>query len=57
MHCFSLMMYRFCSSNALYAASLSFTMFIFLLNPYNTRDCYYFESNLSLVWHMKVLHI
>ena len=28
-HCFSLMMYAFCSNNALYAASLSFAMFSF----------------------------
>ena len=45
-HCFSLVMYGFSSNNALYTALLSFTMFIFLLTLF---DCYYFESNLSLV--------
>ena len=34
--CFSLMIYEFCSSNALYFVSPSFTMFIFLLNHVNT---------------------
>ena len=34
--CFSLMIYEFCSSNTLYSVSLSFTMFIFLLNHVNT---------------------
>ena len=29
-HCFSLIMYRFCSNSALYSASLSFKIFIFL---------------------------
>ena len=45
-YCFPLMMYGFCSNNALYSASLSFTIFIFILNPFNTWDCNYFESNL-----------
>ena len=31
-HCFSLIMYGFCSSNAFYLASLSFRMFITILN-------------------------
>ena len=31
-HCFSLIMYGFCSSNAFYLASLSFKMFITILN-------------------------
>ena len=35
-HCFSLKMYAFSSSSALYSASPSFTMFIFLLNSFNT---------------------
>ena len=30
-HCFSLISYGFCQGNALYSASLSFRMFIFLL--------------------------
>ena len=29
----------------------------FLLNPNGTQDCYYFESNQSLVLHTKVLFI
>ena len=32
-------------------------MFIFLLTPFDTLDCYYFESNLSLVSLIKVLLI
>ena len=47
-HCFSLVMYWFCRNNALYSAGLSFRLFIFLLTPSVTWDCYYFESNLSL---------
>ena len=35
-HCFSLIMYGFCSSNALYSTNLSIRMFIFLLNPFDT---------------------
>ena len=35
-HCFSLKMYAFSSSSALYSASPSITMFIFLLNSFNT---------------------
>ena len=35
MHYFSLMMYRFCRNNALYTTSLSLTMYILLLNPFN----------------------
>ena len=54
-HCFLLMMYRFCSNNALYSAILSFTMFIFLWNPFDTWELHYFESNINLVWHIKVL--
>ena len=45
-HCFSLIRYGFCKSNALYSASLSFRMFIFLLNPFDTKECYYFGLNL-----------
>ena len=33
---FALRMYRFCRSNALYSASLSFRMLAFLLTPFNT---------------------
>ena len=43
-HCFSLVMYGFCSSNVLYSASLSFRMFIII-------------SDLSLVLLIKVLII
>ena len=32
MHCFSLVIFRFYSNNAIYLASLSFALFIFLLN-------------------------
>ena len=42
-------MYGFCSSNALYPASLLFRMFIFILSPFDTWDCCYFGLNLSLV--------
>ena len=42
MHCFSLVMYEFCSSNALYSASLSLRMFVFLLTSFGTWDCYCF---------------
>ena len=41
-HCFSLVMYVFCSKNALYSASLS------CMSPY-------FESNFSLTLLIKVL--
>ena len=41
--------HAFGSNNALYSISLSFTMFIFRLIPFNNSDCYYFESNLSMV--------
>ena len=44
----------FWSNNALYSASLSFIMFIFLLTPSDAKDYYYFESNLSLVLLIKV---
>ena len=54
-HCFSLIRYGFCSSNALYSASLPFRMFIFLLTPFDTSDCYYFKINLSQVLLVKVL--
>ena len=50
-HCFLLMMYGFCSNNGVYLASLSFAMFIFFISLW---DCY-FKSNLSLIYHMKVL--
>ena len=55
-HCFLLMMYWFCDNNALYSAILSFRIFIFLWNLFNTWDfLYYFESNINLVWHIKEL--
>ena len=37
------------SSNALNSASLSFIMFIFLITSFDAWDCYYFESNPSLI--------
>ena len=56
-HCFLLIMYRFWSSNALYSASLSFRMFIFLLTPFDTSGCYYFGLNLSQVLLIKVFFV
>ena len=50
-------MYGFCNNNALYSASLLFKMFIFLLTSFETWDCHYFGSNLSLVSLIKVLLI
>ena len=43
-----------CSNNALYSAISSFTILVFLVAPFNTRNYYDFESNLSLVWLIKV---
>ena len=40
-------------NNALYTISHSF-MFIFLLTPFDTKNCYDFESNLCVVLLMKV---
>ena len=56
-YCFSLVTFHwdFCGSNALCSARLSFNMFIFLLTSFNTWDCHYFKSNLSLVLLVKVL--
>ena len=56
-HCFSLVMYGFCSSSALYSASFSFKMFIFILTPFDTWDCYYFGLNLSLILLLKVFFV
>ena len=42
-HCFSLIRYGFCKGNALYSASISFRMFIFLLTPFGTWECYFFR--------------
>ena len=56
-HCFSLIRYIFFSSNALYLVSFSFKMFIFLLTPFDTFDCYYFGPNLSQVLLIKELFI
>ena len=53
-HCFSLEVYGFCNNIALYSASLSFVMFIFLLTPFDTKGSYYSESNLCLVLLIKV---
>ena len=47
-HCFSLVRNVFCSSEALYIASLSFVIFILLLAFFETWDCCY-ESDLILV--------
>ena len=35
-HCFPLMIYEFSSNNAIYSESLSFTIFVFLLTPFDT---------------------
>ena len=51
------MMYVFCSNNVLYSASFSFTIFIFLLILFDTCDCYYFKSYLSLLMYIKMLLI
>lgn len=56
-HSFLLVMYEFCGNNALYLPNLLFTMFFSLLTPVDTRDCYYFDSVLSLVLLIKVLLI
>ena len=37
------MMYEFSGNNALYAASISFAAFIFLLTPFDSYDYYYFN--------------
>ena len=50
-------MYRCCSNNVLYSVSLPLTMFIFLLTPFDSSSYFYFKSDLSLVWLIKVLHI
>ena len=55
--CFPLVMHGFCSNDAIYSASLSFTLFIFLLTLFDTFSCYYFKSDLSLLMHVKVLFI
>ena len=54
-YCFSLIRYEFFWSNALYSASLSFKMFIFLLTAFDTWECDSFGLNLSQVLLMKVL--
>ena len=56
-HYFSFIMYKICRSNALYAASLIFRMFSFILIPFNTWDFYYFSSNLSVMLLINVLLI
>ena len=56
-NCFSLIKYGFCSSNALYSESLSFRMFIFILTPFHTWDCYYFVLHLRLVLLIKLFFI
>ena len=54
-YCFSLIRYEFFWSNALYSASLSFRMFIFLLTAFDTWECDSFGLNLSQVLLIKVL--
>ena len=57
-HCFSLTVCGFFSSHALFSASLSFIIFIFILTPFNTWDSYYFRLNLNLVLLIKsILYI
>ena len=46
---FSLIMYGFCSGNALYSASLTCRLFVIILTPFNTWDYYYFRLNVSLM--------
>ena len=55
-HCFLLNM-DFVANNPLFSASLSLTMFIFLLNAFSTWDYYYSKSNLTLPLYVKVLLI
>ena len=52
-HCFSLVMYGFCSSSAFDSAVPSF-MFIFLLTSFDAINSYYFKSNPSPVLFIKV---
>ena len=52
--CLLLLKYGSCSNNALYLASLSFIITVFLLPPFNIWDCYYFKSNLILVLIIKM---
>ena len=54
-HCLLLLKYGSCSNNALYLASLSFIITVFLLPPFNIWDCYYFKLNLILVLIIKML--
>ena len=56
-NCFSLMMYGFCSNNALYSTSISFTMFVFRFILFDTWHYYFFGSNFGLVSPIKVLFI
>ena len=60
-HCFSLIIYGFCSSNALSSASLLFRMIIFIFTPFDVLTpfdtCCYFGLNLSLVLLIKVFFI
>ena len=47
LHCFSLKIYGFCSSNALYLESLQ-SISTRMFDTFDNWDHYYFESNLSL---------
>ena len=42
-HCFSLVIYGFCSNKSHYSTSLLFIKFIFLITPFDTSD-YFFKS-------------
>ena len=53
-HCFLFMMYIF-GSNSVQKLNKVISL-TFLLSRFVTLNCYYFESNLILVSHMKVLH-
>ena len=50
------MMYEFYSNKALHSASLPFTIFC-PTTPFDTCDCYYFKSNLSLLMYINMLLI
>ena len=53
LHCFSLKIYGFCSSNALYLESLQ-SISTRMFDTFDNWDHYYFESNLSLELLIKV---
>ena len=53
LHCFSLKIYGFCSSNALYPESLP-SISTRMFDTFDNWDHYYFESNFSLELLIKV---